>query len=355
MSLRKGLIIFIILAFGGNAVILLKTVDRHTVSTIFTADKLYLLAALLLVFLSWGWDATRFCALTRAAGEKASLKLGLVLTWLHYFGCAVTPMQSGGGPFQVYMLYKRGIPVGKGIAITMLRTMLTVFLLSIIVPLSLIIDPGVINESRFVKGVLKYVFTVIFMTWGFIAFTILRPDLVKRAGKSFTIWLNRFKIIKKERVLPWSRWISRETDNYSLNIRLSFSTGKWEFIFAVICSGLHLLTVFSVLPCLMRAMGMPFNYTQTIITQAIFMFTLYFIPTPGASGVAEIGGAAIFTTLMAENMAGIMAFMWRFLTEYLSIFMGVIIVIHMLGWGATEEIYKAADAVGKTEENTGDA
>lgn len=351
MSLRKGLIIFIILAFGGNAIVLLKTVDENTINTILAAKKSYLVAAFLLVFLSWTWDTIRFSALARAAKEKVSLKLGMILTWLHYFGCAVTPMQSGGGPFQVYVLYKRGIPIGKGIAITMIRTMLTVFLLSIIVPVSLIIDSSILDQSGFVKGVVGYVFAVIFMTWAFIAFTILRPDLIKKAGKGFTIWLKRFNIISKGSVLPWSRWISRETDNYSLNIKLSFSSGKWSFIFAVICSALHLLTIFSVLPCLMLAMGLPFSFAQTILTQAIFMFVLYFIPTPGASGVAEVGGAAIFTTLMSENMAGIMAITWRFFTEYLSIFMGVMIVIRLLGWGATEDIYKA-DKAGKTENKT---
>ncbi|MCL1941370.1 MAG: flippase-like domain-containing protein, partial [Synergistaceae bacterium] len=224
----------------------------------------------------------------------------------------------------------------------------------IIVPMSLVIDPSVINSSRFVKGVAGYVFTVIFMTWAFIAFTVRRPDLVKKVGNGFTIWLKRFKIIKKEKVLPWCRWISRETDNYSLNIKLSFSTGKWNFLLAVICSGLHLLTIFSVLPCLMLSMGLPFNYTQTILTQAIFMFVLYFIPTPGASGVAEVGGAALFTTLMEDYMAGVMAVMWRFFTEYLSIFMGVMIVIRLLGWGVTENIYKT-DKAGETEEKVKNA
>ena len=349
VSLRKGLIIFIVLAFGGNAFILLKTVDKYTINTIIASNGLYLLVAFLLILVSWTWDTIRFCALARSAQEKVTFKLGLILTWLHYFGCAVTPMQSGGGPFQVYVLYKNGVPIGKGIAITMLRTMLTVLLLSIIVPMSLIVDPSVLNQSVFVKGVVGYVFIVILFTWSFILFTVLRPDLIKKAGQVFTIWLKRFKIIKKERVLPWSRWISRETDNYSLNIKLSFSSGKWDFLLAVVCSGLHLLTIFSILPCLMLAMGLPFNYTQTVLTQAIFMFVLYFIPTPGASGVAEVGGAAIFTTLMAENMAGIMAITWRFFTEYISIFMGVMIVIRLLGWGATEDIFKAGK-INETEE-----
>ena len=72
------------------------------------------------------------------------------------------------------------------------------------------------------------------------------------------------------------------------------------------------------------------------------MFILYFVPTPGASGVAEGGGALLYSILMPENMAGIMSIICRFFTDYISIFMGVIVVIRMLGWGVSENIHKGA-------------
>ena len=54
--------------------------------------------------------------------------------------------------------------------------------------------------------------------------------------------------------------------------------------------------------------------------------------------MAEGGGAAIFSLLMPENMAGIMAVICRFFTEYLAIFMGCIVAIRMIGWGTAEKI-----------------
>ena len=151
MSLRKGLIFFILFTFMGNAYILGKSVDQGTIRSILHADKRYLLAALGLLFATWGCDAGRFYALVRAARERLSFGWCLVLTWLHYFGCAVTPMQSGGGPFQVYVLYKKGIPVGNGIEITMIRTMLTVLILTLFVPVVLIFDPTIMEGNRFLK------------------------------------------------------------------------------------------------------------------------------------------------------------------------------------------------------------
>ncbi len=343
MSLRKGLIIFVLLAFGANSLIIAKSVNQDTLNSLLGADKLMLLGALCVVFFSWLCDAGRFCALAKAAQESVSFKMGIILTWLNYFGSAVTPMQSGGGPFQVYVLYKRGVPVGKGIAITLIRTMLTVLILTLVVPAALLFDPEITKSSPFLKGLVSYVFVVILATWAFIIFTIARPDLFKKLGKFFILWLHKLKLIKSlDRVSGAFKWLDREMENYLLNFKLAFNSGKIYLIIAVFLSILHLLSLFTVLPILMKAVGLPFNYLQAVATQAVFMFVLYFVPTPGASGVAEGGGALLFGTLMPWNMAGIMAVIWRFFTEYISIFMGVIVVIKMLGWGVSENLHKGA-------------
>ena len=341
MSLRKGLIIFIILAFGAAGIIIMRSVDEVTIRSLISADKSKLFLALLSVFCAWACDAGRFCALAQAAQEHVSFKLGVALTWLNYFGSAVTPMQSGGGPFQVYALYKRGIPVGKGIAITLIRTMLTVLILTIAVPLIWLIDPDIMRESKFLKGLVFYVFIVIMMTWAFIIFTIMRPDIFKKLGRAFLMFLKKFNILKSNRkVIKSFQWLDREVDNYILNFKLLIDSGKSWLCVAIVLSVGHLLLLFSVLPILMSAVGLPFRYTQTIAVQAVFMFILYFIPTPGASGVAEGGGALLYSMLMPANMAGIMSVICRFFTDYISIFMGVVVVIRMLGWGVSENLHK---------------
>ena len=343
MSLRKGLIIFILLAFGMGAVIIFRSVDKHTIHSLLAADKFKLLLALLAVFCAWLCDSGRFCALARAAHERVSFPLGIALTWLNYFGSAVTPMQSGGGPFQVYALYRRNIPVGKGIAITLMRTMLTILILTFSVPVAVLFDPDILEGSNFLKGLVFYVFIIILAMWGFVAFTIAKPEVIKKFSRVIVLWLRRFNFMKSNRsVIKIFQWLDREIDNYILNFRLAFNTGKLWVAVAVVLSVLHLLSLFTVLPVLMSAVGLPFRYAQTIAVQAVFMFILYFIPTPGASGVAEGGGALLYSVLMPENMAGVMSLICRFFTDYISIFMGVIVVIRMLGWGVSENLHKGA-------------
>jgi uncharacterized protein (TIRG00374 family) len=335
-------------AFGANAYVLAKSVDHGTIRSLLHADKRFLLLALGLVVVAWCCDAARFYALVRAAQERISFKWGIVLTWLHYFGCAVTPMQSGGGPFQVYVLYKKGIPVGKGIAITLIRTMLTVLILTLFVPIALLIDSNILR-NRFLKGVIAYIFVVISFTWVFIGYTIFRPKSVKRWGKILLTWMKKWNFLRPQKMKKYFRWLDQEMDNYSLNFKLVFTSGALCFAVAVALSVIHLLCIFSILPVLMQSVHLKFDYIQTLAIQAIFTFLLYFIPTPGASGVAEGGGAFLFGTLMPVNMAGVMALVWRFFTEYISIFMGVVIVVRLLGWGVTENLHKGVSLKEETK------
>ncbi|GHS93024.1 membrane protein [Synergistales bacterium] len=339
MSLRKGLILFILFTFGASGIVLFKSIDEETISCLINADKRFFLLAFVFMLAAWACDTGRFCALAKAAEEKMSFKMGIILTWLHYFGCAVTPMQSGGGPFQVYVLYKKGVPIGKGIAITTIRTMLTVLILTLVVPFALHMNPALLDGNAFIKGVVRYVFVVILLTWAFIAFTVISPRIFKRLGKNIALRLRIVKLLSFSNLKKTCRWLDREMDNYSANFKMTVSRkGAPYTLLAAALSIVHLLCIFSILPILMTAVGLPFEYPKTLIVQAVFMFVLYFIPTPGASGVAEGGGAFLFAMLMPHNMAGVIAIIWRFFTEYISIFMGMAVVIRMLGWDVMEEV-----------------
>lgn len=340
MSLRKGLVIFLLCTFGVSVFVLLTSVDRRTFALLFEADKRALLIALILVVLAWCCDALRFCAVARAASEKISFRLGLILTWLHYFGCAVTPMQTGGGPFQIYVLYKGKMPIGKGVAITLTRTLLSMLLLGLVVPLAVILEPDLLRGHQILTGFFSYVVIFVIFSWTLVVISLLRPQIIKRWGQIIILLLKRIGLVKPRSVLFMIRRINREIDNYNMNFRLFFTSGRSFFIKAVVFSFLHLLFLFSVLPVLIWSVGLEFNYVQTILAQGVFMFILYFVPTPGASGFAEAGGAIIFSLLVPWNMAGIMALAWRFFTEYLAILMGAFVAVRMLGWGMTEEIFR---------------
>lgn len=342
MPVRRGLAAFVGLSFGVSAIVLLSSFDRSTIQIISHAHKLRLAVVLLLVLSAWTFDAMKLYFVVRAAGERISCKLAILLNWLRYFGCAITPMQSGGGPFQVYFLFKNKIPIGKGIAITLTSTLMTLFQLGLIVPVALFLQPELLQGKKFLQGIFSYVLVVVFLSWFIVVLSLLRPRIIKKWAGGIALLLKRWGFFKAVKVLRIVRRVNREIDTYNKNFRLFFSSGMPMFAIGFLFSCLQMVALFSILPCLIWSVELPVNFIEAFLAQALFLFILYFVPTPGASGVAEGGGAAIFSFLVPWNIAGVMAITWRFFTEYLSIAVGAAVAVKMIGWGAADELIVSA-------------
>ncbi len=338
MSLRKGLAVFLFLTLGVSTLIICRSVDCDALNDFMNMDKSYIVYALLAVFAAWSCDAARFCLTARAMGYRIGFLRGLVLTWLHYFGCALTPMQVGGGPFQVYVLYRSGVPVGSGIAITLIRTLFSTFLLSLAAPTAFVLVPQLREGGVLVKGVFYYVGFLSLVMWVVFILSIVKARVIKKFCGAVLLLLDRFKRFRRFNSRRIYHAVCAEVDSYSENVKRMVGPGLPYFLAAFLLSVGHLLALFSVLPILMRSLDLKVDYLHVVLAQSMFMFVLYFIPTPGASGVAEGGGAAIYGLLMPANIAGVMAVVCRFFTEYLAIFMGCIVAIRMIGWGTAERI-----------------
>ncbi|MGI6076385.1 MAG: lysylphosphatidylglycerol synthase transmembrane domain-containing protein [Pyramidobacter sp.] len=353
MNLRKGLAIFLFLTLGVSTLILSRSVDSQTLYAFKHIKKIYLLYILMAVFTAWFFDALRFCMTAKAMGYTIPLRRGVMLTWLNYFGCALTPMQVGGGPFQVYMLYKYGVPVGAGVAITLVRTLFSTFLLSIAAPTAFILVPQLNEGGLLVKGVFFYVGTLSVVMWSLFLLSVFKASWVKNMAARLLTFTKK-RMFRRLPVHRFYRLFCMEVDSYSDNVKRMVGPGRSCFIFAFLLSICHLTALLSVLPLLMHAVHLPVDYFHALLAQAMFMFILYFIPTPGASGVAEGGGAGIYSLLMPMNMAGVMAVVNRFFTEYLAIFMGCIVAIRLIGWGAAEKILSGDEEDENGEEDLTD-
>ena len=104
MTVRKGISVFTFFVLISMIAIVCYTADASTYEALKNANILLLFCGFGLVVLGWVLDSFKFMTLSLAAGEKLSFKDTLTVVLVNYFGCAITPMQSGGGPFQVYML-----------------------------------------------------------------------------------------------------------------------------------------------------------------------------------------------------------------------------------------------------------
>lgn len=72
---------------------------------------------------------------------------------------------------------------------------------------------------------------------------------------------------------------------------------------------------------------------EAYIMQTLIYLVLPFFPTPGASGVAELGVASLFIAFIPGNYLGIVVFGWRFFTFYLLLIPGGILCLREISKG----------------------
>lgn len=331
--------------------VLFCSIDASTLEALKNADPKLVLCALFLVFCGWILDSFKFMTLARAAGEKLPFKCCIDVVWINYFGCAITPMQSGGGPFQIYFLYRYGVSVGKSIAITLVRTLQILFLLALVVPFSLLAEPELLQKYVYMRWYVCYVVFFIGLSAFLLIVSVVRPSWIKHWTNAMLIWVKKIGVIKPHLFMRAIRWVNREIDAYNFNIKLFISTGKSWFILSIFLAALHLIVYMSIMPCLILAAGYPVNYIQCLLAESLLLFMLYFVPTPGASGAAEGGAVAVFGLFVPWSVAGVMAVAWRLISEYTGIALGTFIVIKMLGWGGANSVLASEDnAVKRAEE-----
>lgn len=338
MSVKKGLSIFLLLTVLVSGTVLFFSIDKSSWTIFEQASKPKMLIAMSLVVLVWLLDALKFKLLTRAAGARISYRLSLELTWINYFGAAITPMQSGGGPFQMYIMYKNGISLGTTVAVTLVRTFLTMLLLGLTIPFSLMMQAELPQMGWAMRGFVFYVVVFSAAVWCFVVLSIIRPSLIKRLCWKVIAFLKHFGFLGKARVIRMFRKVSQEIDSYNQNVRSFITTGRTYFVLGAFAAFCQMVVYLSVMPCMIWAMGMPVLYVECLLVQALFLFLLYFIPTPGGSGAAEGGAALIFSIFVPWSVAGMMAVVWRLLTEYTGIALGALVALKILGWNVAEEI-----------------
>ena len=97
-------------------------------------------------------------------------------------------------------------------------------------------------------------------------------------------------------------------------------------------SGLNLLFIYAIVPCLLLGLGVYDADWYSVMGRMIFLnMLLYFMPTPGGSGVAEGGFVLLFANTVPAGTVGIIAVCWRLIAEYIPFLIGLYYTLTVFG------------------------
>lgn len=318
-------------------------------SAICSANPLYMLLTVVCMLIYWFLEAVILHSVAREVHPKQKFKNSLSISMIgQYFNC-ITPFASGGQPIQAYYLMKFGVPLGSALTALLSKfivyqAMLTVYSAIILIfKLQYVLDTNPLMMPLVIIGFIVNTAVIA----GLLMLAFFRKPTVKIAHFAIRL-LGKIHIIKD--VDAKLKFVDDEMEMYYKNFQF---LKKRPLLIIKMClyTIVQLTVYFSISFVIYLAFGLKgTDYITIISCQAFILMISAFVPLPGALGAAE-GSYVLFFKGIFGDYVNLSTVIWRFLTFYMAIIVGMIFSILVNKKGSFAPSEENVSAVPKSVEN----
>jgi uncharacterized protein (TIRG00374 family) len=261
----------------------------------------------------------------------------IILLW--EFGSAITPGMIGGKAVAIYLLIKNKINAAKSSSIVLIAILLDEFIFILLFPifyflfgkqmfqlgtqcpdwLALKTKMPWIENIKYLEYtvILMLIFILVFVAIVFLGIFIY-PSWIKQLIKT----IGRFPLLKK-----WRTGIddfADEIHNTSIHIR-----SKKPIFWIQLC----LFTLMSWIGRYLVGVAIVYGFSTGqidwlyVYVKQYALWLMFYLPsTPGSSGIAEALYMAFYCDSIIQGLSGTAAFVWRFMSYYVYLFIGILVL-----------------------------
>ncbi len=341
----------IFIGIGALLYMLFSNFDKSAIKSIqwSTHTALWLFFAVLMLFMR---DAAYVYRLHYLVGDKISFWRCIRLIIIWEFSSAVSPSALGGSAVAVFFLSNEKLGAPRTLATIIYTVVLdTLFFLFCIPLLILIFGFNVIQPSYTtwqsvgqVGYSLAFFYGIILMYGSFFTYGLFfNPVQFKKILVFFTIFplLKRFKgraeKLGDEMVISAKELANKD---WRFHIRpIVLTSMAW--------AGRFIIVNFLIIALIDDISYHPWDQLKIFGRQVVMFVFMMFSPTPGAAGFAEVFFGNFIGDYIPKSAALIIAFIWRFLTYYIYLIAGALVIPTWLAGlikQRREERVKARDA-----------
>lgn len=250
----------------------------------------------------------------------------IIIFW--EFASAVTPFIVGGTTVVVFILLKEGISFGKSIAYVMVTAIFDNLFFLVAAPFTFIfISRTLFPENPQLEAELGDSMQVLFfVSYGLIAlYTLLMSYAIfinSRAVKLLFLKITSIKFLRR-----WRYFAHQQGDEMIMASEILKGKGTKYWLAIAGLTVFIWVSRYAIVNCLIEAF---FDYSLhdhfLIFARHLMMWVIMLIsPTPGSSGTAEFFFPQFFNQFLGEYTMGVVV-LWRVLTYYLYLLLGVILL-----------------------------
>lgn len=318
-NIKKGLLLFFIFTISAYILILFFYVKSFPTNVRLNFEFTNIIA-LFFLFVSYNlFNILRVYFLGKIFNKNFNFSDSYIFTLGGVLLALITPFQSGGMPFQLFLLSKKEINLGKATSIILMRGFQSIVVFVVTIPFVIVYIQNILSTS-YVKNLLKY-FIFLYSLITFLIFIIITlNEKVKifirkkmRDGYLKKIFISTFEVIS----------------NFFEGIKVIFSEGVKECFLSLFSTFISLYSYFALSFFVIKLVNENTNFFKAFSLQFLLTYLSAFVPTPGSSGVAEGGMALFFSQIVGKNNILIYIFIFRLLSTYLPAFFGLFSFLKM--------------------------
>lgn len=255
--------------------------------------------------------------------KKEAFKLGFQTVMIGRYYDRITPAAVGGQPAQILNLRRtKKIPAGLTTAIPIF-SMISGQITFIVIAIPCFLIGSMMGVSPVLLAT-AWIGLLFFAFWPMMVIgTSISPNLTAKFINLFVKILAKIKIVKNKNETV--KKVEEEVINYTENVKLIAKSPK-------VFGGVLLMSLFSnilisLVPFfVLIAFGGQIGFWECFILSIAIQSAVYYVPTPGNSGVAEGTFYIVFSRLSSGYVFWAML-VWRFFSYYIYIIMGPLIYL----------------------------
>jgi len=327
--LRRGLELFAIISLAGVVGLVLYGHDLNVFArALLTLRWSWLALGLGLASMDWFGGGTRLWVVTRHVHPGVRWRDMVVAGGMSAWGAYLTPFQTGAGPMMIWTMRRGDVRLPEAMTATFMTFVATVAFFAIAGPLAIYFGAGkALAQHNIVLGISYYgLFRTSLTLFGILGVLMLValvfPMGLRRAVHALATRLER----RSHRVASRIEQLRDGIDRAHECILAFRSPRGWlALAWAVILSGPSHANKLLAGYAALRALGIHANFVDILLLQTFITFLLYFAPTPGASGLAELLSAAVMSIYVPRPLVPSYTLLWRFINSYATVGVGSLV------------------------------
>lgn len=316
-AIRIGIFVFVAASLAGFTALFLITQDLRGSLEGFRSFRLaWALPCIALAALDWFGGGLRLWLLTQPLKFEIAYRKCVTTAGATAALASLTPSGTGGGPAQLYGLVRHGASLGRALACNFASVTVNLMFLSLAGLGAWFFGAASGLEGiRLPAGVsAAALFEWSALAFGVIASVILLIALSPRWPRKVALRL----FGRRRRVRKVLRFLQELHGSIVIYAR----RGKLIMLLAVVADIIPFGARFAMGWAVLMGFGVDAPFWNVFMLHALLHFLLYFMPTPGGTGIGEILAPAFMAPFLPSHLLVAYTAVWRFFLTYLTVLVG---------------------------------